>query len=52
MQFTSLNYCQVAKQILNLILSYDLLHSPEGIEALCSDLKVDCTDFRILVLAW
>ncbi|KAG6411531.1 hypothetical protein SASPL_129614 [Salvia splendens] len=25
---------------------------PEGIEALCSDLKVDCTDVRILMLAW
>lgn len=30
----------------------DLLHSPEGVEALCSDLKVDCTDVRILMLAW
>ncbi|GAV79969.1 Cullin_binding domain-containing protein [Cephalotus follicularis] len=25
---------------------------PEGIEALCSDLKVDYTDVRILMLAW
>ncbi|XP_047939971.1 DCN1-like protein 4 isoform X2 [Salvia hispanica] len=25
---------------------------PEGVEALCSDLKVDCTDVRILMLAW
>ncbi|KAL2249537.1 UNVERIFIED_CONTAM: DCN1-like protein 4, partial [Sesamum indicum] len=29
-----------------------LLHSPEGIEALCSDLEVDYTDVRILMLAW
>ncbi|XP_007012001.2 PREDICTED: DCN1-like protein 4 isoform X1 [Theobroma cacao] len=25
---------------------------PDGIEALCSDLGVDCTDVRILMLAW
>ncbi|CAA2952781.1 DCN1 4 [Olea europaea subsp. europaea] len=25
---------------------------PEGIESLCSDLEVDHTDFRILMLAW
>ncbi|KAL3618374.1 hypothetical protein CASFOL_038695 [Castilleja foliolosa] len=25
---------------------------PEGIEALCSDLKVDHTDVRVLILAW
>jgi hypothetical protein len=28
------------------------LNSPEGIEALCSDVGVDHTDVRILMLAW
>ncbi|CAN1841610.1 DCN1-like protein 4, partial [Linum perenne] len=28
------------------------LSSPEGIESLCSDLEVDHTDVRILMLAW
>ena len=26
--------------------------SPEGIESLCSDLELDHTDVRILMLAW
>jgi hypothetical protein len=26
--------------------------SPDGIEALCKDVKVDHTDVRILILAW
>ncbi|KAF8369769.1 hypothetical protein HHK36_032209 [Tetracentron sinense] len=26
--------------------------SPEGVKALCSDVKVDHTDVRILMLAW
>ncbi|KAG6470589.1 hypothetical protein ZIOFF_071663 [Zingiber officinale] len=29
-----------------------LVNSPEGIESFCSDLEVDCTDVRILMLAW
>ncbi|XP_074571000.1 uncharacterized protein LOC141827609 [Curcuma longa] len=28
------------------------LIDPEGIESFCSDLEVDCTDVRILMLAW
>jgi DCN1-like protein 4/5 len=28
------------------------LNSPEGIETLCSDMEVDHTDVRILMLAW
>ena len=31
---------------------YNLYYSPEGIEALCSDMEVDHTDVRILMLAW
>ncbi|XWS72596.1 hypothetical protein CRYUN_Cryun02cG0053500 [Craigia yunnanensis] len=31
---------------------YVFLSSPDGIEALCSDLRVDYTDVRILMLAW
>ena len=32
--------------------TYICLNSPEGIEALCSDVGVDHTDVRILMLAW
>ncbi|KAK9740514.1 hypothetical protein RND81_03G041700 [Saponaria officinalis] len=30
----------------------DLYNSPEGIEALCSDVEVDHTNVSILMLAW
>lgn len=29
-----------------------ICNRPEGIEALCSDLEVDTSDLRILMLAW
>jgi hypothetical protein len=32
--------------------SYICLNSPEGVEKLCSDVGVDHTDVRILMLAW
>ncbi|PPR96377.1 hypothetical protein GOBAR_AA24290 [Gossypium barbadense] len=34
----------------NVMIHY--LNSPEGIESLCSDMEVDHTDVRILMLAW
>lgn len=36
----------------NGIFFFNILDSPEGIETLCSDMEVDHTDARILMLAW